>query len=440
MEATAIPREPVLIVAPTGLLANWQKEHADHLSIPGLGECLAAFGPGLRPLRSMGDNGRPTIDVAALRRAACVLTTYETLRDYDRDFGQVRFAAAVFDEAQKIKTPAIRLTDSAKGMNVGFRIAMTGTPVENRLSDLWCIIDAANPGHLGDLKTFSREYEREQDPDRMVRLRSTLDRSIGGRPPVMLRRLRRGRLPDLPNLHECVEERVMPGAQAAAYSAAIAQARAGSRGDVLAALQHLRAVSLHPERDAEVDDEAFIAASARLIGTFVALDNIAAQRQAVLLFVDDLGIQARVASIIQRRYGLSAAPMLINGTVAGRTRQTRVDRFQTASNAFDVMILSPRAGGVGLTLTRANHVIHLSRWWNPAVEDQCNGRALRIGQTRPVTVHIPIATLPQSGRSFDQNLHALLDRKRRLMDEALFPPEASEAEREQLLQQTITGA
>lgn len=129
--------------------------------------------------------------------------------------------------------------------------------------------------------------------------------------------------------------------------------------------------------------------------------------------------------------------MVINGTVPGRTRQAKVDRFQASANGFDVMILSPRAGGVGLTLTRANHVIHLSRWWNPAVEDQCNGRALRIGQTRPVTVHIPLATLSQSGRSFDQNLHALLDRKRRLMHEALFPPEASEAEREELLQQTI---
>src|SRR5271170_566181 len=93
-------------------------------------------------------NGRPTLDVAALRRATWVLTTYETLRDHDRDFGQVRFAAAVFDEAQRIKTPAIRVTDAAKGMNAACRIALTGTPVENRLSDLWCIIDAANPGYL----------------------------------------------------------------------------------------------------------------------------------------------------------------------------------------------------------------------------------------------------------------------------------------------------
>jgi SNF2 family DNA or RNA helicase len=133
--------------------------------------------------------------------------------------------------------------------------------------------------------------------------------------------------------------------------------------------------------------------------------------------------------------------MVINGTVAGSSRQARVDRFQTAADGFDVMILSPRAGGVGLTLTRANHVIHLSRWWNPAVEDQCNGRALRIGQTRQVTVHIPLATLSSSrGRSFDQNLQALLERKRRLMHEALLPPEATESERKQLLEESLAGA
>ena len=161
----------------------------------------------------------------------------------------------------------------------------------------------------------------------------------------------------------------------------------------------------------------------------------------MLLFVDDLGIQARLTGLLQRRYGLSAAPMVINGTVAGSSRQARVDRFQTAADRFDVMILSPRAGGVGLTLTRANHVIHLSRWWNPAVEDQCNGRALRIGQTRQVTVHIPLATLSSSrGRSFDQNLHALLERKRRLMHEALLPPEATESERKQLLEESLAGA
>jgi len=440
MESGALARDPILIVAPTGLLANWQKEHQAHLVAPGLGECLAAFGQGLRALRRENANGQPGLDIAALRHADWVLTTYETLRDYDRDFGQVRFAAAIFDEAQKIKTPGIRLTDAAKGMNIGFRIALTGTPVENRLSDLWCIVDTTNPGFLGDLKTFSREYEENEDPNRLPRLRIKLESPTGDRPRVMLRRLRRDHLPDLPPMQEGLDEHAMPAAQAAAYAEAIAQARTGKCGGVLAALQRLRAVSLHPLPDAELDDEAFIAASARFVGAFSALDQIAEKRQRALLFVDNLSIQARLTGLIQRRYALPAAPMVINGTVAGASRQARVDRFQANSDGFDVMILSPRAGGVGLTLTRANHVIHLSRWWNPAVEDQCNGRALRIGQTRPVTVHIPLAVLPSHGRSFDQNLHALLDRKRRLMHEALLPPEATDAERQQLLEESMAGA
>ena len=438
--AGIIPPEPMLVVAPTGLLANWQKEHAAHLSAPGLGECVTAYGQGLRALRQGGLSGRPALDVAALRDASWVLTTYETLRDYDRDFGQVRFIAAIFDETQKIKTPGIRLTDAAKSINAGFRVALTGTPVENRLSDLWCILDTANPGYLGDLKTFSRQYEQDQDYDRLDRLRATLVGSVGGRPPVMLRRLRRDRLPDLPSQDEKLDECAMPPLQAAAYAQAITQARAGGPGDVLTALQRLRAVSLHPQPDATLDDEAFIAVSARFICAFATLDEIAAKGERALLFVDDLAVQARLTGLIQRRYRLVSAPMVINGTVAGISRQTRVERFQTAMEGFDVMILSPRAGGVGLTLTRANHVVHLSRWWNPAVEDQCNGRALRIGQIRPVTVHIPLATLSSHGHSFDQNLHALLERKRRLMYEALLPPQTTESEQQRLLEETLAGA
>jgi hypothetical protein len=248
------------------------------------------------------------------------------------------------------------------------------------------------------------------------------------------------RLPDLPLQDEKLDECVMPPLQAAAYAQAITQARAGGPGDVLTALHRLRTVSLHPQPDATLDDEAFIAVSARFICAFATLDEIAAKGERALLFVDDLAVQARLTGLIQRRYRLVSAPMVINGTVAGSSRQTRVERFQTAVEGFDVMILSPRAGGVGLTLTQANHVIHLSRWWNPAVEDQCNGRALRIGQTRTVTVHIPVAMLSSHGRSFDQNLQALLERKRRLMHEALLPPEATISERQRLLEQTLAGA
>ncbi len=162
----------------------------------------------------------------------------------------------------------------------------------------------------------------------------------------------------------------------------------------------------------QADDATFIAASARLTLAFAALDRIEAAGERALIFLEKLDMQPRLAGIIQRRYHMASTPEIINGQVPGARRQARVDRFQTAPEGFDAMLLFPRAAGVGLTITRANHVIHLDRWWNPAVEDQCTGRALRIGQTRTVHIHVPIATLPAGPASFDENLHALLERKR----------------------------
>jgi SNF2 family DNA or RNA helicase len=438
MKSATIERAPILVVAPTGLLENWRAEHDRHLSRPGLGHCVQAYGRALANIRKVSTDGRPSIDIEALRHADWVLTTYETLRDYDRDFGQIRFSALLFDEAQKIKTPGVRVTDAAKAMNAEFRLALTGTPVENRLADLWCITDAVHPACLGDLKTFSATYEKDPDLERLQLLKSSLDVWHGGRPPLLLRRLKEDKLPDLPRPVQRVSEAVMSGAQLAQYEAAVEDARQISKsGGVLEILQRMRAVSLHPGGDPLMSDSDFIGASARMRIAFDALDLICSRRERVLVFLDDLNLQARLAGIIQRRYAKAAPPMIINGDVSGAARQARVDRFQVGPDEFDVMILSPRAGGVGLTLTHANHVIHLSRWWNPAVEDQCTGRVVRIGQTRDVEVHIPISLLPQGNASFDQNLHALLERKRRLMRDALLPPNATEADRNELFQATI---
>lgn len=438
MVSGAIDRAPILVVAPTGLLENWRAEHDRHLSKPGLGHCVLAYGRSLASIRKSSMEGQPSIDVEKLRQADWVLTTYETLRDYDRDFGQVRFSALLFDEAQKIKTPGVRVTDAAKAMNAEFRLALTGTPVENRLADLWCITDAVHPACLGDLKTFSATYEKDPDLERLQLLKSSLDVWYGGRAPLLLRRLKEDKLPDLPRPVQRVSEALMSGAQLAQYEAAIQDARQINKpGAVLEILQRMRALSLHPGGSPLMSDGDFIAASARMRIAFEALDSIAERRERVLVFLDDLELQARLAGVIQRRFSMAAPPMIINGNVSGASRQARVDRFQIGPDEFDAMILSPRAGGVGLTLTHANQVIHLSRWWNPAVEDQCTGRVVRIGQTRDVEVHIPISVLPGGKASFDQNLHELLERKRRLMRDALLPPNATDADRDALFQATI---
>jgi hypothetical protein len=437
MASKVIAHSPILIVAPTGLLENWRAEHDRHLSNPGLGRCVQAYGRNLSNIRLTSPDREPSIDVSALQQADWVLTTYETLRDYDRDFGQVRFCCALFDEAQKIKTPGVRITDAAKAMNAEFRVALTGTPVENRLADLWCITDAVHPACLGDLRSFSVSFEKDLNIERLQLLKSSLDAWHGGRPPLLLRRLKEDKLPDLPRPIEKICEVVMRGHQLEQYEAAIKDARKiNTAGAVLEALQRLRTISLHPGGSFTSDAE-FVEASARMSIAFKALDSIACRNERALIFLDDLDLQARLAGVIQRRYSLAAPPMIINGRVDGISRQARVDKFQVGPDEFQVMILSPRAGGVGLTLTRANHVVHLSRWWNPAVEDQCTGRVVRIGQNRDVEVHIPIAVLPDGKTSFDQNLHGLLNRKRRLMREALLPPNATEADRSDLFEATV---
>ena len=441
MQAGRLPRKPLLVVAPVGLLNTWMAEHNQHLAGSGLGAVRHAYGPGLAQLRRPATSpGQPRVlDRAALDGADWVLTTYETLRDGIVDFGAVAFACAVFDEAQRIKTPAARVTDAAKSVNADFTLALTGTPVENRLADLWCIIDAVQPGHLLDLKSFSATYENAPDTAKLTALKAELERTTPATPAIMLRRMKADRLPGLPEKTEQQRRRPMPPVQAEAYRAALAAARADpSPANRLRALARLRAMSLHPDPAAANDDAALIAASARLAACCDILDMVAERREKALVFLEDLDFQARLAGVFQRRYGLTRAPLIISGEVAGPRRQERVDVFQTAPAGFDLMLLTPRAAGVGLTLTAANHVIHLSRWWNPAVEDQCTDRVHRIGQTRPVTVHVPLALLAEAeDRSFDGNLHALLTRKRELAAGLLAAPGATAEDEAALLRTTV---
>jgi hypothetical protein len=218
----------------------------------------------------------------------------------------------------------------------------------------------------------------------------------------------------------------LPESQAQIYGNVVARAKQPEAGPMLETLHLLRGVSLHPiwpPAGEIADQRSFIEQSARLTETFLILDEIAARREKTLIFLESLELQEHLALMIKNRYGLKRRPMQINGDVAGEKRQKLVDEFQTERGNFDVMILSPRAGGVGLTLTSANNVIHLSRWWNPAVEDQCTDRVYRIGQNQPVHVYFPMAVHPHYGEaSFDELLNTLLTRKRELSRRMLVPP------------------
>ena len=425
--ATTGARRPILVVAPTGLLRNWEDEATTHLDEPRMGPIVRAYGPELSALARTRASER----IDRLSGAGWVMTTYETLRDRIEAFLDVDWAVVVFDEAQKIKNPAARMTDMAKSLKVEFGLAMTGTPVENCLGDLWSIADAVNPGLLGSLKEFHNQYEKPAVADPAAAAPLTAKLTEETKPAFMLRRLKEDHLKGLPEKRIVVHEEVMPAAQAVAYGAIVQQgaASAGERGAMLGILQNLRKASLIADDPGpEGLTDAFVATSARLRTLTQVLDQLRDTGEKALVFVEFLDMQELLIPYLQRRYALPRPPLRISGEVSGALRKSRVDQFQKGpAGEFDVMLLSPKAGGVGLTLTAANHVIHLTRWWNPAVEDQCTDRVYRIGQKRPVTVHLPLAIHPEfPDHSFDRNLHALLEGKRTLSRSVLAPPSASD--------------
>ncbi|MBF0213588.1 MAG: restriction endonuclease [Magnetococcales bacterium] len=442
-----LERLPTMVVAPTGLLANWNAEHERHLSAPGLGVPLRAYGHELKRLRVDDKRGRdvdlgqPLLDTSRLQEADWILTTFETLRDYHHSFAKVRLASAVYDEAQKIKNPTSQLARAAKTVNADFNLTMTGTPVENRLEDLWAIMDVAYPGYLGDMKSFSTTYPPEEIAA-LKRLRAIMLDPIGEVPPVMIRRMKIDKLEGLPEKRTVPLPRPMPKKQADSYAEVVTRGRqASGPGAMLETLHAMRGVSLHPidpQQAHGIPHDDYIAWSARLAATFEILRKVANAREKALIFVESLDMQETLATMLKREFHLPKLPMLINGRVSGEERQKAVDTFQKCHGEFDVMILSPKAGGVGLTLTAANHVIHLSRWWNPAVEDQCTDRIYRIGQGKRVTVYYPMAVHPGiEEHSFDIQLDALLEKKRALSRDLLVPPVLAGADQSTLFRETV---
>lgn len=433
-------KNPMLIVAPTGLLKNWEDEIHKHLLPPELGLLYRAYGAGFRALRGVSE----TQAAHELSNFDLVLTTYETLRDYIKIFIKISWSVVAFDEVQKIKNPAALMTDMAKSLAASFSVALTGTPIENRLADLWCILDTVYPGRLGTLKQFSQKYEsknREKQAGQCIELKKTL---MDENPVIMLRRMKEDHLDGLPLKTTKIIEVEMPEIQAQAYHVILREARnnLSEPGKMLQTLQSLRSVSLHPytSLDADIDDE-YINNSARLKATIDILDKIFKDNEKALIFLESLDMQQLLVPYLQKRYHLNSPPMVINGSISGQKRHERVQKFQDSTNDnFDVMILSPKAGGVGLTLTAANHVIHLSRWWNPAVEDQCTDRVYRIGQDKNVTIYFPLALHPELGEhSFDSNLHNLLEKKRQLSRDVLAPPAGTDQDMADLFNDTIRG-
>ncbi len=418
--------QPALVVAPTSLLRNWQDEHSKFAFDEGLGKPLVAFGSQLRNLKlgSTNIDGLILLDTAQIVKSNWVLTTYETIRDYHMSFAQVPFSVALLDEIQKAKNPATRINAALKTLNVDFVVSMTGTPVENSISDLWAITDITAPGYFPSLKEFMKAYGKAQPADSrqvaLERLSGELlqNAKIGGRsvPPYAIRRMKEDVAKDLPRKHQGRMIRAfMPEVQAQRYADVSTATQAG-KIKILRALHDFRSISLHPVdpeavEGGQIRSDEYIKMSARLSQAFEKLEQIAQRNDKVIIFVNSRRMQTVLSRLIKQKFGCPKPEFIRGDTIPGQ-RQEIVNRF-SALAGFAALILSPRAAGVGLNIVAANHVIHLDRWWNPAVEDQCTDRAYRIGATKDVYVYTVGAVHPVlQENSYDVILDGLLQSRR----------------------------
>lgn len=472
-----VAARPCLAVVPLSLIENWESEIAETFPTPPFERVVVLQGErDLARFRRDGAGRETRADAAALNAdgllpeeeirlslrvgpeygdqrldapGRLVLTTFETLASYQLSLAQVDWGVVVLDEAQNVKNPETLRSRAARGLKAQFKLLATGTPVENSLRDFWCLMDTAQPGLLGGWSDFRSTWVTpmaEADHGERQRLGHEL-RSVVGR--SMLRRTKEDHLSDLPpkTVHgPWVTDGVMlradlgvrmPIPQQTAYDDVLGAYRAlGPQrppGAALGTVQRLRSVSLHPDTASEHEipaDSAALMRSARMLAAVRVLDEIRPRGEKAIVFVIDRKVQVRLAAWLTERYRLPVR--VVNGDTKATSRGTApsrkrlIDEFQAAPG-FGVIIMSPLAVGVGLTVVGANHAIHLERHWNPAKEAQATDRIYRIGQRRPVHVYLPAALHPQI-TSFDQNLDQLLRQKTQLRDVLVVPEAVTDAD------------
>jgi non-specific serine/threonine protein kinase len=405
-------RRASLLVAPASLLANWMSE-------------IARFAPGLKALvahpSAMAAAELQALDQRAVAGVDLVITSYGSLLRIPALL-KIPWRLAVLDEAQAIKNPGARQTRAAKSLNAQARIALTGTPVENRLGDLWSIFDFINPGLLGSGREFTsftrRLAERPHNPYAPLR---ELVR------PYILRRLKTDRtvIADLPDKTEVKAYCHLSRTQAALYQQAVKDLAAEldterqstqradgirRRGVVLAFLMRFKQICNHPSQ--WLGDNAWAEADSGKLARLREIAAVIAEKQEkVLVFTQFREVTAPLAAFLGSVFGRPG--LVLHGGTAVKTRQALVRQFQEDEDA-PFFVLSLKAGGTGLNLTAASHVIHFDRWWNPAVENQATDRAFRIGQTKNVLVHKFLCR-----GTVEEKIDQLIDSKRQLSQDLL---------------------
>ncbi len=400
------PKAPDLVVCPTSVVHNWVKE-------------ARRFAPKLKVYmhQEASRETDPKRFAEVVRTHDVMVTSYALLRRDRVLFEEHRWNILIVDEAQHVKNPLAQQTQVLKGLRAARRLALTGTPVENHLRDLWSIFDLVMPGLLGGPTRFSRSFLeplRRGEETAMSRLRRRVT-------PFMLRRSKRDPevAGDLPARTEQIVECGLTREQAALYRAltevTFEKVKGGTgmgrRASILAALTGLKQICNHPENYTEEEPERLLGRSSKLDRCIELLEELIDQGQPTLVFTQYREMGELLQAAIEQKFKREVP--FFHGGLSPKEREAMLDAFRS-EDGEPVLILSLKAGGTGLNLVRATAVIHYDRWWNPAVEDQATDRAHRIGQTRPVNVYKFVTT-----GTLEERIQKMLEEKRSLAAEVL---------------------
>lgn len=397
---------PALIICPTSVLGNWQKE-------------IERFAPSMNVYLHYGGNRlKEEAFVDAVGDADVVLTSYGLSHLDLPEFERVEWSTIAIDEAQNIKNANTKQSRAVRKLRGKHHIALTGTPMENRLSELWSIFDFTNHGFLGSLGQFQKNYvlpiEKEDQKEKVQELQSLIR-------PFLLRRTKKDEevALNLPDKQEQKEYCPLTAEQASLYEQLVRdtfeqlETLTGfeRKGLILQLLGRLKQLCNHPAlylKEEKPHD--VLGRSVKMEKLSELVEAVLEQEESCLIFTQYIEMGEMIRSVLKKKFGIEAP--FLNGSVAKGKRDEMIARFQ--EREFPVFILSLKAGGTGLNLTAANHVIHYDRWWNPAVENQATDRAYRIGQKRFVHVHKFIST-----GTLEEKIDAMLEKKQSLNDQII---------------------
>jgi SNF2 family DNA or RNA helicase len=398
---------PTLVVCPTSVLGNWERE-------------VKKFGPSLKTIVHHGDKRlKGKAFAKAVADQQLVITSYPLIYRDATTFEGVSWQGIVLDEAQNIKNPSAKQSQAVRQLKAGFKISLTGTPVENRLSELWSILDFLNPGYLGNQQFFQRRFampiEKFGDRDSLQTLRSLVQ-------PFILRRLKTDKdiIQDLPEKQEMNVFCGLSTEQATLYQKLVDNSLVEieesdgikRRGLILTLLLRLKQVCNHPAQYLKEKSVGKDKRSGKLLRLQEMLEEAIEEGDRALIFTQFAEWGKLLQPYLAKQLG--GETLFLYGSTKKQQREEMIDRFQNDPDGPRVLILSLKAGGTGLNLTRANHVFHVDRWWNPAVENQATDRAFRIGQTRNVQVHKFVCT-----GTLEERINDVIESKKQLAEQTV---------------------